>query len=116
MSDYNATSHEFGHFLDGYINYGKESSLATMEISSQAMELLTLLKLKGVLHTPEYKYLTYVTMNSYLVEVLLAQSFFAAFEHAVYALEYDEINATSIREAMLEAHSLVYSEGDVHPL
>ena len=110
MSDYTALAHEFGHFLDGYVNYGREDALSTMEVSSQAMELLTLLKLKGTIHTPEYRYLTYVTITTYLHDVLLNQSFYSAFEHMIYDLDYDEINVDKLEEVLREAHSLVFGE------
>ena len=66
MSDYTVTAHEFGHFLDGYVNFGAEDSLSIMEVSSEAMELLTLARLKGILDSAEYKYLCYVTISNYL--------------------------------------------------
>lgn len=110
MSDYTKVAHEFGHFLDGYLNYGAEDSLSTMEVSSQAMELLTLLKLKGTIYTPEYRYLNYVTVSTYLYDVLLAQSFYTAFEHMAYALNYSEITEDKLEEVLREAHALVYGE------
>lgn len=113
MSDYTKVAHEFGHFLDGYINFGAEDTLSTMEVSSQAMELLTLLKLKGTIHTPEYRYLTYVTVSAYLYDVLLAQSFYAAFEHMAYALDYSEITAGKLEEVLNEAHALIYGESNL---
>lgn len=113
MSDYTRVAHEFGHFLDGYLNLGAEDSLSAMEVSSQTMELLTLLKLKGTIHTPEYRYLNYVTVSTYLYEVLLEQSFYAAFEHLAYALDYDEITEAKLSEILRKAHVLVYGESNV---
>ena len=107
LSDYTNMAHEFGHFLDGYLNYGDEDSLAVMEISSQALELLTFIKLKGVMHTPEYKYLTYVTINTYVTNVLLEQSFIAAFEHMAYSLEADEITTERLAEIVGMADMLI---------
>ena len=113
MSDYTVTAHEFGHFLDGYVNFGKEDSLSIMEVSSETMELLTLLRLKGILHNTEYKYLTYVTISNYLYEVLLAQSFYSAFEHMIYALDYNEITEDKLVAIMKEAHTFIYGESSV---
>ncbi len=113
MSDYTVTAHEFGHFLDGYVNYGDEDSLSIMEVSSQAIELLTLLKLKGVLNNAEYKYLRYLTVSNYLYEVLLAQSFYSVFEHMAYALGYNEITENKLNEVMREAHAFIYGESSV---
>ena len=113
MSDYTVTAHEFGHFLDGYVNFGSEDSLSVMEVSSEAMELLTLARLKGTLHNTEYKYLTYVTISNYLYEVLLAQSFYSAFEHMIYALDYNEITEDKLIEIMKDAHTFIYGESSV---
>ena len=113
MSDYTVTAHEFGHFLDGYVNFGAEDSLSIMEVSSEAMELLTLARLKGILDSAEYKYLCYVTISSYLYEVLLAQSFYSVFEHMVYALDYSEITEDKLIEVMKEAHTFIYGESNV---
>ena len=110
LRDYNTLSHEFGHFLDGYINYGSEESLAVMEISSQALELLTLLKIKGHIHTPEYKYLENLTIFSLINEVILTQGFYAAFEHAVYSLD-GEITKDRLESVANEAFRAVYGDG-----
>lgn len=108
VRDYTTLAHEFGHFLDSYVNYGAEDSLAMMEISSQALELLTLLKLKGHVHTPEYKYLEYFTVFNLLNDVILMQSFYSAFEHMVYALSKDEISEAKLEDLVDEAFELIY--------
>lgn len=114
IRDYTTLSHEFGHFLDGYLNYGQEDSLAIMEVSSQALELLTLLKIKGHIYTPEYKYLEYYTVSNILKSVIMTQGFFAAFEHMVYALEYDEITKEKLEELVDEAAVTVYGDMVLH--
>ena len=118
LRDYNTLSHEFGHFLDDYVNLGSSESLTVSEISSQALELLTLLKLKTRLGSKEYQYLEYYTMFSFLNSVLLAQSFYSAFEHLAYSLEYDEITEARLEDVVEEAFSLVFGadmliEGDL---
>ena len=110
IRDYTTLSHEFGHFLDGYINYGESDSLAMMEISSQALELLTMLKLKNVIHSSEYVYLEYYTMYSFLNSALLAQSFYAAFEHMVYELPYEDITLAKLEKVVDRAFSLVFGD------
>ena len=112
IRDYTTLSHEFGHFFDGYINYGEDDSLAIMEISSQALELLTLTKLKTVLHSAEYGYLEYYTLFSFLNSVLLTQSFYAAFEHLVYTVPYDDITVDRIEDVIEEAYSMVFGENN----
>ena len=52
-------AHEFGHFVDGYVNNGSDVSLDLSEVSSQALEYLTLLALEEQLSESSYKYLEY---------------------------------------------------------
>ena len=110
IRDYTTLSHEFGHFLDGYVNVGMDESLAVSEISSQALELLTVLKLKGKTFSSDFEYLEYYTMFSFLGKVLLVQSFYSAFEHMAYSLEYDEISAARLEGLVKDAFTLVYGE------
>ena len=111
VKDYTTMSHEFGHFLDGYLNNGDDESIAVSEISSQALELLTMLKLKGKLRTAEYQYLEYYTMFSFLNGTLLAQSFYSAFEHMAYSLKYEEITKEKLEDTVVEAFGLIYGDG-----
>ncbi len=110
IRDYNTLSHEFGHFLDGYINDGNDASLTVSEISSQALELLTLIKLQGKLKSDKYQYLEYYTMYTFLNNVIIGQSFYAAFEHLAYQLSYDEINETRLTSLVTEAFELIYGD------
>ena len=110
IRDYSTLSHEFGHFLDGYINYGDDESLTVSEISSQALELLTVLKLRSKLRSADYQYLEYYTMFAFLNSVLLSQSFYCAFEHLAYALEYDEITETRLKAVVEDAFSMVFGQ------
>lgn len=114
IDDYNTLAHEFGHFLDGYINYGDDASLAISEISSQGLELLTLTKLKNNVPAASYVYLEYYTMFTYLYNVLMTQSCYSAFEHMVYELEYDEITKDKLEELVDEAYVLIFGEGTVN--
>jgi oligoendopeptidase F len=110
IRDYTTMSHEFGHFLDGYINYGNDESLAISEISSQALELLTMLKLKGKTFSSDYQYLEYYTMFTFLNSVLLVQSFYSAFEHLAYSLDYDDVTETRLKDLVEDAFTLVYGD------
>ena len=110
IRDYTTLSHEFGHFLDGYINYGVDESLTVSEISSQALELLTVLSLRSRLRSSDYQYLEYYTMFSFLNSVLLSQSFYCAFEHLAYALEYDEITESRLEDVVEDAFSMVFGQ------
>jgi len=101
-TDYMTLAHEFGHFADYFINDGNEASLDVSEISSQALEYLTLTKLKGELDAEEYKYLHYSQLSSSF-DVLLFQSFYALFEHYAYDIAYDSISEDTLVDAMKRA-------------
>ena len=110
VRDYTTIAHEFGHFLDGYVNYGKDASLSMSEVYSQGLELLTLVKLRNNIPAYNYSYLEYYTMFTFLNSVLLTQSFYAAFEHIAYSLEYDDITVDNLEDTVKEAFSLVFGD------
>ena len=101
-TDYMTLAHEFGHFADYFVNNGAEASLDVSEISSQALEYLTLTKLKGELDAEQYKYLLYSQLSSSF-DVLLFQSFYALFEHYAYDIAYDSISEDTLVDAMKRA-------------
>lgn len=107
-NDYMTLAHEFGHFYDYYVNSGKEPSVDLAEVSSQGLEFLTLLRLRNELKMTEYEYLEYLEIYTILNTVILGQSFYAAFEHLAYELEYDEITAANLSKTVEEAFSLIY--------
>ncbi len=100
--DYMALSHEFGHFVDAYINNGAGTSLDLSEVSSQALEYLTLIEIEDDLSKEDYKYLFYSQIKSSF-EVLLFQSFYALFEHYAYDIAYDSISEATLIDAMKRA-------------
>lgn len=110
MQDYTTLSHEFGHFYDGYVNYGNSASLTLSEVSSQGLEYLTVLRLRSKLKMVDYEYLEYLSMYSTLNTVLLEQSFYAAFEHKAYALDYDKISAKNLNQIANEAFYDIYGQ------
>ncbi len=101
-TDYMTLAHEFGHFADYFINNGSETSLDVSEISSQALEYLTLTKIKEDITAEEYKYLLYSQISSSF-DVLLFQSFYALFEHYAYDIAYDAISENALIGAMKRA-------------
>ncbi|MBQ7363469.1 MAG: hypothetical protein IJW48_03345 [Clostridia bacterium] len=107
LTDYATLAHEFGHFYDGYVNFGVDASLDVAEISSQGLELLTVERLSGVLTEEEHRLLEYYETYS-ILNVLLIQGFFSAFEHYVYKLEYGEINRERVNEAVARASELIF--------
>ena len=105
--DYLTLAHEFGHFYDGFVNYGNDASLDVSEISSQGLELLTLLGLKSRMKVSEYEYLEYYAMYSMINSVLITQSFYSAFEHIAYDIEYDDVSEESLTDAVGEAFEYI---------
>jgi oligoendopeptidase F len=114
LSDYTLIAHEFGHFLDAYINYGSSEGQTVAEISAQTMELLTLLSIKNTIYSTEYKYLNYLTVSNYLYD-LLSYSFTALFEQMVYSLSYDEITEEKLEELVDKAYSVIYEKVEESP-
>ena len=53
LGDITTFSHEFGHYLDGFLNYGADETVDLAECFSQAMELLMLTRLDGELSRRE---------------------------------------------------------------
>jgi oligoendopeptidase F len=102
ISDYTTLIHEFGHFADGYINFGGETSIDRQEISSQSLELLSLCYMDDILDESDIKYLQYSSLYSAL-EVLIFQGFYARFEELAYAIPYNEISESSLNAAIVEA-------------
>ena len=108
-TDYLTLAHEYGHFLDGYINGSGGASLDLSEISSQAMELITVSRLKGHLSDKDVKFLEYYQMYNAL-DVLLVQSLFSAFEHLAYQLDYEEINEENLNRITAEASIMIFGK------
>ncbi len=101
ISDYSTITHEFGHFFDNYVNYGASASLDLAEISSQALELLTLTKLDLKLEDALVKYLL-VLQISEMLNTLRTQSLYAMFEHLAYELSYDELTEENLNAILAE--------------
>ena len=95
MLDYATLAHEFGHFADGYINNDSATSLDLTEVSSQALELLTILALEDRLDEESYKYLLYLKLEE-ILSTIIFQSFYASFEIAAYELDYEDITLENL--------------------
>jgi hypothetical protein len=100
--DFLTMSHEFGHFLDCYVNYNTETSKDLAEVSSQALEFITLLSLKSQVSEECFLYLMYYELEAVLNE-LINQAFIALFEHAAYSLSSEMINEQSLEACAIEA-------------
>ena len=110
-TDLATLSHEFGHFADNYLNDGASASLDTLEVSSQALELLTLTLLKNEIPQEQYRYLVYSALASSL-ETLIYQGFYSAVEHQVYKITYDNISLESINDAVKEVSLSIFGMDD----
>lgn len=113
-SDILGFAHEFGHFLDAYVNYNAGESIDLAEVYSQAMEYLMLdyagefLPEDRLAELRRYKWLD--TLDTYV-----QQASFAAFEQAVYAaapemLDAAFLNALSLQIAIDYGYYDGYSE------
>ena len=101
-SDYMSLSHEFGHFIDNYVNYGTSTSLDLSEVSSNAFEWIMLDALGKKLSQNDIKYLTYQKYRS-AMEVFIYQGFYALFEHYAYKLELENIDEHTLTLALKKA-------------
>ena len=102
ITDYSTLFHEFGHFLDAYLNDGLGDDLDRSEIFSQALELMSLCYMEEALGEDDAKYLLYNALFSAL-DVLVFQGFYARIEELVYAIPYESLSTEGdAREATLE--------------
>ena len=104
--DYSTLFHEFGHFADAYINYNSETSLDLSEVSSQALELLSITGLSSSLKSDEVELLRAHSLESAL-SALVFQGFYACFEHIAYSIPKDEITRASLDAAVAEAAEMM---------
>ena len=93
--------HEFGHFVDGYVNCNGTTSIDCAEIFSQGLEFLALDRAK--LTADQRSGLT-VSKVSDAITVFLGQGCYAAFELAVYDLPDDQLTAENINQLFLECN------------
>lgn len=107
--DYISVSHEFGHFIDGYVNWGDNPSLELAEVSSQALEFLTLGMLENKLGASTYKYLKYELLAG-VFETLIYQGFYSLFEHYAYTLAPGELSLDDLEGAVSAAYLEIFGE------
>ena len=104
--DYSTLFHEFGHFADAYMNYNGEASIDLSEVSSQALELLSLVMLEGVIDGEEYDALRLYLFENAL-STLIFQGFYACFEEIAYSIPRDEITRESLDGAVGDAAEMM---------
>ncbi len=100
--DYSSLIHEFGHFVDAYINFNSQTSIDQSEISSQGLEYLMMIYLSESLSAKDMQYLTY-SMLSGALETLIFQGFYARVEELIYAIPYENITEEALNEAVVTA-------------
>ena len=100
LGDITTFSHEFGHYLDGFLNYEEDETIDLAECYSQAMELLMLTRLDGTLSDWELDSLYEMKMLDVL-GMYVQQGAFAEFEHIVYASDPDQLSQDYLNETFL---------------
>ena len=96
-------AHEFGHFVDAYYSDNANASLDLGECFSQGMEYLTLCNLRDILSEREYEALARIKLLDTL-DTYAGQASYAAFEHAVYELPDEELNAETLNALSLKCY------------
>ncbi|HCQ74686.1 MAG TPA: hypothetical protein DIT84_07770 [Clostridiales bacterium] len=94
--------HEFGHYVDGYLNYGLNDSIDTSEVFSQGMEYLLLCNMDDAGQLTRYKMLAELELYAY-------QACLNEFEHRAYALGEKELTVetlNSLYSELLEEYGL----------
>ncbi len=110
--DYSTLFHEFGHFSDAFINCNSPTSLDLSEVSSQALELMMLTKMRGEVKSKDVE-LQRIYLLENALSALLFQGFYAAFEHIAYAIPGEDISKESLDAAVSEAAEAVGLRSDV---
>jgi len=90
INDVMTVAHEFGHFVDGYVNCNGTTSTDCNEIFSQALEYLML----DVVELSEYERESLRSSKAAdAIMTFLSQACYADFEMQLYELEEEELTA-----------------------
>jgi hypothetical protein len=109
INDHITLAHEFGHFYDGFVNYGADASLDISEISSQGLELLSMLYLDGYVTEESHQYLEYYELF-FGMDSMLFQGLIACFEHYAYGLNADAVTDDALDGCMIAACHTIFGE------
>lgn len=101
IGDVLTAAHEFGHFVDGYVNCDQTTSIDCAEIFSQGLEFLALDK-AGLSRSQEEN-LTISKLSDSLL-VFLGQGCYAEFEQQVYSLPEEQLTAENINALFLQCN------------
>lgn len=99
LADLLTAAHEYGHFVDGYVNCNQTFSIDCSEVFSQALEYLTLGSTSlGFARAAELR--QYKLYDS--LETFLTQACYYAFECKAYALPDSELTVGKLNELFAE--------------
>jgi oligoendopeptidase F len=110
QSDLLTLCHEFGHFVDGFVNCGGFSSVDCAEIFSQGLEFLSLSR-ADLNPSQRTKLIRSKIADS--VMVFLTQACYAEFEALAYSLPEEKLNAQGLNELFLECNN-TYGLGSLY--
>ncbi|MBP3413097.1 MAG: hypothetical protein J6K89_07530 [Oscillospiraceae bacterium] len=99
LSDLLTLCHEFGHFVDGFVNCGGFSGVDCAEVFSQGLEYLALGR--ADLNPGERRSLIRAKAAD-SVMVFLTQACYAEFEHLAYSLPEEKLTAQGLNELFME--------------
>ena len=101
LGDITTFSHEFGHYLDGFLNFEEDETIDLAEVYSQAMELLMLTRLDAVLSDHELETLYQMKMLD-ILNMYVQQGAFAEFEHIIYSTDPDKLTPEYVNGVFLD--------------
>ncbi len=101
MGDFLTAAHEFGHFVDGYVNCNMTYSTDCAEIFSQGLEFLALDA--APISERERSSLKENKLSDSLM-TFISQACYHSFESAVYALPEEELTLENINKLFYESN------------
>ena len=111
IGDILSLTHEFGHYVDSYVNFNAYETTDLSECYSQSMELLSLAYLGDALDGEQLRQLSDIKALD-ILNMYVQQSSFAEFEKRVYALDDSELTADRLNALSLElAEKYGYYDG-----
>ena len=109
LDDYLGFAHEFGHFVDVYVNYNTYITTDASESCSQAMEFLAVIYSSYLGQDGD---IVKETKMMDLITLYAEQGAYNAFEEAVYAIPVEELTTDRIRQT---AHDIYMEYGLLVP-
>jgi len=100
VEDFLDLSHEFGHFVDAYVNYNATGSLDLAEMYSQAMANLAVLRSRDDLGDDAYRNLLLIHLVD-MLNVFTEQAAYADFESQAYSLPDEELTVENLNALAL---------------